>query len=161
MLDNVGLSNEMRRFGAELASKQELVLTLTEPLIAATSVHIFGSRSECSTIPGTKADIDVVTIHPDTRLVTNVADCHDSDGFLLIPDTHPGYARLQALVKGQPVTKENVDLKQRIPTVCTASSRNCIFQNLTFLKDLMKNITMSPFCIPKVLKSATKSLKIG
>ena len=41
------------------------------------------------------------------------------------------------------------------------SSRNCIFQNLTFLKDLKKNITMSPFCIPKVLKSATKFLKIG
>ena len=30
---------------------------------------------------------------------------------------------------------------------------------LTFLKDLKKN--MSPFCIPKVLKSATKNLKIG
>ena len=41
------------------------------------------------------------------------------------------------------------------------SSRNCIYQNLTFLKDLKKNITMSPFCIPKVLKSATKISKIG
>ena len=46
-------------------------------------------------------------------------------------------------------------------TVCTASSRNCIFQNLTFLKDLKKNINTSPFCISKVLKSATKILKIG
>ena len=39
--------------------------------------------------------------------------------------------------------------KQNIPTVYTPSSRNCIFQNITFLKDL-KKMTMSPFCIPKV-----------
>ena len=46
-------------------------------------------------------------------------------------------------------------------TVYTPSSRNCIFENLTFLKDLKINITMLPFCILKVLNSATKILKIG
>ena len=46
-------------------------------------------------------------------------------------------------------------------TVYSPSSRNFIFQNLLFVKDLKKNITMSPFCMPKVLKSATKTLKIG
>ena len=111
MLDNVGVSNEMRRFGAELASKQEIVLTLT----AATSGYIFGSRGECSTIPGTETDIDCVIIPPDMRLVTNVADCNDSDGFLLVPDRQPGYARLQVIVKSKPVSKVNVDLMQRIP----------------------------------------------
>ena len=32
------------------------------------------------------------------------------------------------------------------------SSRNCIFHDITFLTDLKKNITKSPFCISKVLK---------
>ena len=36
------------------------------------------------------------------------------------------------------------------------SSRNCIFQNHTFLKDLKKTITMLPFCTPKVLKMPQK-----
>ena len=41
------------------------------------------------------------------------------------------------------------------------SKRKCrkfqlIFQNLTFLKDLKKNVSMSPFCIPKVLKKCHK-----
>ena len=115
VLENVGLSNEMRRIGAELASAREILSTLDLGLHV--SVHNFGSRSECSTIPGTESDIDCVAIPPDMRLVTNVADCHDSDGFLLVPDRHPGYARLQVIVKGQPVTKHNVDLMQKMQNI--------------------------------------------
>ena len=39
--------------------------------------------------------------------------------------------------------------------------RNCIFQNLTYLEHHKKNMTMSSFCNPKVVKSAAKILKIG
>ena len=46
------------------------------------------------------------------------------------------------------------------PTVHTPSFRNCLFQNLTFLKHLKKNKTMSSFCNPLVLKSAEK-IKMG
>ena len=40
----------------------------------------------------------------------------------------------------------------------TQSFRNCVFQNLTFLKHLKKNITITSFsiCNPKVLKRAAK-----
>ena len=51
--------------------------------------------------------------------------------------------------------------KVHFSTVCSPSSRNCIFQNHTFLKDLKKIITMSPFCTPKVLKKAINFFKIG
>ena len=47
-----------------------------------------------------------------------------------------------------------------VVTVYSPSSRNCIFQNLSFLKDFKKNIAMSPYSIPKVLKSATNILQI-
>ena len=43
------------------------------------------------------------------------------------------------------------------PTVYTPCSRTCNFENHIFLKDLKKNLIMSPFCIPQVLKSAAKS----
>ena len=47
----------------------------------------------------------------------------------------------------------------------TQSFRNCVFQNLTFLKHLKKNITITSFsiCNPKVLKRAAKKKekKIG
>ena len=56
---------------------------------------------------------------------------------------------------------EKPGIEPTTPTVCTPSSRNCIFQKLTFLKDLKKYITTPPLSIPKVLKSATKILKIG
>ena len=45
-------------------------------------------------------------------------------------------------------------------TVCTPSSRNCIFQNLTFLKHHKIYMTMSSFFNPKVVKSAAKIFKI-
>ena len=42
----------------------------------------------------------------------------------------------------------------------TQSFRNCVFQNLTFLKHLKKNITITSFsiCNPKVLKRAAKQI---
>ena len=43
----------------------------------------------------------------------------------------------------------------------TQSFRNCVIQNLTFLKHLKKNITITSFsiCNPKVLKRAAKKGK--
>ena len=46
-----------------------------------------------------------------------------------------------------------------VTVCCTPSFRNCIFQNLTFLKHHKKNMTISSFCNPKVVKSAAKTLK--
>lgn len=72
------------------------------------SVYIFGSHGDCSTIPhispDMKSDIDIVEIPKYLHLVTKLADCQISDGFLLIPDRQPGYARLQAVTQGQPIT---------------------------------------------------------
>ena len=113
VLDNVGMSKEVRMIEAELVSTLEILLTL----LKRPSVHIFGSQSECSKIPGTESDTDIVYIPPDMRLVTNIADYHDSDGFLLVPDRQPGYARLQVIVKGQPVTKHNVALMLKMQII--------------------------------------------
>ena len=40
--------------------------------------------------------------------------------------------------------------------VHTPAFRNCVFQNLTFLNHLKKNVTVTSFCNLKVSKSAAK-----
>ena len=46
-------------------------------------------------------------------------------------------------------------------TVLIPSFGNCLFEHHYVLKHLLTNIILSSFCIPKVLKSAAKILKIG
>ena len=48
-----------------------------------------------------------------------------------------------------------------ILTVFSPSFRNCIFQNLTFLKHDKKNMTLSSFCNPRVVKIASKMFKLS
>ena len=46
-------------------------------------------------------------------------------------------------------------------TLLTSSFGNCLFAFHIFLKQFQQNVIRSSFCIPKVIKSATKILKIG
>ena len=116
-LDDVGVSYEARKRETEYASTQEIVMNLAERQISPHSYqsYIFGSQSECSKVPGIDSDIDITVIPNNIRVVANVDNCPDSNGLLLVPDIKPGYAKLQAIVKGQPVTIRNTYLIKRMP----------------------------------------------
>ena len=57
------------------------------------------------------------------------------------------------------VTVHNQQIRD--PTLLTPSFGNHLFACHLVLKHLHANIILSVFCIPKVLKGATKILKIG
>ena len=107
VLDNIGLSTEMRNIKEETAITTEILESLVVP--SQHSVYLFGSQSECSTIPAMDSDSDVVEVPTYMPLFTNVGDCQDSDGFLLVLDRYPGYARLQLLKQCFPITIPNDD----------------------------------------------------
>ena len=99
VLDDVGLSDVMRSTKAELSSTREVLETLLVPPQHA--VYFFGSQPECSTIPQMNSDLDMMDIPTNIRIVTNITECLTSDGFLLVPDRQPGYARLQLVTQGR------------------------------------------------------------
>ena len=132
VLDNIGLSAEMRSIREEVATTTEILETLFVP--SQHSLYLFGSQSECSTIPAMDSDSDVVWVPTNMPLVTDVIDCQDSDSFLLVPDSYPGYAKLQLLRQGRPITIPNDDPMPRMvqPNFmfqCDKGNRVCLTRN--------------------------------
>ena len=102
IVDDLGLSDEMRSINVETHTTGEILSTLRSP--SQHLIYHFGSQTECSTIMEMLPDLDQVEIPTYTRVVTSVADCQYSAGFLLVPDTQPGYVRLQLVMQGHLVT---------------------------------------------------------
>ena len=59
------------------------------------SIHIFGSRYEGTTTREMVSDMDMVLIYKNVPIITHSTDCTSPNGWLLEPDTHPGYVKLQ------------------------------------------------------------------
>ena len=106
-LDDLGLSNEVRRISKESMSISEILDSLLFPEL---SVYRMGSRSEGSTSRDIMdSDLDIVTVPTNVRVFTDLTSCQCSDGYLVVPDRQPGYARLQLVKQSRPVTTRTLD----------------------------------------------------
>ena len=108
VFDDLGLSNEVRRISIEKTSIREILEWLPSP--KRYSVYLMGSQSEGSTSTAfMPSDTDVVSVPARARVFTGLTGCQCSDGFLVVPDRQPGYARLQLMKQNRPVTTPTLD----------------------------------------------------
>ena len=134
VLDDLSLSNEVRRISIESINIKEILESL--PCLERFSVYLMGSQGEGSTSPEfMDSDIDAVTVPTHVRVFTDLtSQC--SDGFLVVPDRQPGYARLQLVKQSRPVTTPTLDKYFTViyPDLLTLRSDNidrvCLTRNL-------------------------------
>ena len=101
VLEDIGVSTENRDVHTKNVTLVEILYTL--PLQSDCRIpYIFGSRYEGTTTVGMGSDIDIVDILTHMPVATDINECKEPNGLLLVPDTKPGYVRLLLVRQGQP-----------------------------------------------------------
>ena len=100
VLEDIGVSTENRDVNTKNVTIQEILYTLVAQ--PDCSVYMFGSTYEGTTTAGMGSDTDFVIIPTYMPLATDIDECKDPNGLLLVPDTKPGYVRLQLVRQGRP-----------------------------------------------------------
>ena len=114
VMEDIGVSTEMRKLWQESAITEELLTTLR--FYPVLSVYRFGSSVEGTTTENMYPDLDSVIIDNRFPVVTDCSDCHDETRFLMIQDNngYAGYATLQLVYNGIPLSQNSLALN-RIP----------------------------------------------
>ena len=129
VMEDVGASLSVKRTKKESATSSEILQAIA---LYPLKVYIFGSWYEGSSTIGLGSDIDNALVSLCFPVVTQASHFPRPISYLLIPDKHPGYVRLQLLHDGKPMFKgfgHHIDDKL-YDLYIDEDDRLCLIQNL-------------------------------
>ena len=106
ILDEIGVSEEIRRLRIDVASTREVVHTTVAKYIkeGTFSLYIFGSVAEGTTTGGLESDVDYVYCIEEWDVIDKIENVPKDKPLTLLmvrdEDTKPGYTKLQCTING-------------------------------------------------------------
>ena len=129
LLDDIGLSEEIRRMRIDVARTREILHTIVTKYVKSGdfSLYVFGSVAEGTTTEGLKSDVDYVYCTEEWRVVDKIENAPKDKPLTLLmvrdETTKPGYTKLQCVINGIPQTRASSGIAWPEPFMIDSKDR--------------------------------------
>ncbi|KAK3594885.1 hypothetical protein CHS0354_020546 [Potamilus streckersoni] len=134
VLDTAGLREDLRWKRINMFLQCEELMDMMWFAKSKSSSHVFGSQAEATTTMMLKSDIDVINCRKDITVLQDLQYWrHGSETLFMIIDdtTPPGYVKLQAVKRNQPIPVCNV---QNSSLMLDRHGRSVLYNNISSFK---------------------------